>query len=158
MKSIVDYRELVVRAQIHEAMDQTEHGIKLDQKRFRLLLSIQPTEDELRVWPFLRDHGGIGTIGRHPIFIHYCDVFTMYRLWKRSLETLEEVKENVVDYETRASQAKGKIESALRVLNDLKWISEEVQEGRSFNPEKIYMDDLLRTGRYYCYQKLSKEK
>lgn len=131
-------------------MEQTEAGIQRDQKVCRLLITVEPTAEELDKWPFLRCHGGIGTVGRHPIFIHFCDVFTMYKLWARRLSELEKNKENVKNYQYVHMEAYKKVNDALKALQSLKWFKE------GDNPGLIYMDDLMQTGRYYKFPSIEK--
>lgn len=61
-------------------MEEIEAKMK-DPKRFCILF--EPTEKDLENYPFLNNTGGIMQMGRHPVFLHYCNVFNAMCAFRR---------------------------------------------------------------------------
>lgn len=60
--------------------DETEAKMK-DPKRLCILF--EPTVKDLENYPFLHGAGGIMQMGRHPVFLHYCNAYNALCAFRR---------------------------------------------------------------------------
>lgn len=98
-----------------------------------LLIYYEPTESELRAFPFLQKLGGILTKFRHPFLVHFCDCYNVMkgcekevkRLVARNDDLLGELEANKENL--RPDQEKN---LRLRIENHLHFIKSCADQGR----------------------------
>lgn len=54
------------------------------------LLFFEPSEQDFIDYPFLRNLGGILKHERHPVLVHYCTVYNVWRMAQVALEDIDE--------------------------------------------------------------------
>lgn len=136
-----------------------------DQEKPRLIVPIEPTEDEIKDWPFLNGLGGLLTKYRHPWLIWFCNTFVAYRisgdekarLMKVLQDKLDEVeanKENMTpDQIARTNEAMSKVVDIIKKYRDqekaCKQSLDDLKDGKFEENEHLKMEDICSGGKYF---------
>lgn len=55
----------------------------------RLCILVEPTKADLENWPFLQNQGGVMQMGRHKFFLHYCNTYNSYAIFRQKVAVMD---------------------------------------------------------------------
>lgn len=118
-----------------------------DQKNPRFLITVEPTEEDLKKYTFLRGIGGLVTKYRHPAIIFFCDVYNVMRISTDNATLLAkqaaDLNEEIIANEENWSDAK--------IARTRKEIEDKTSAGMLFKDQAIKLHgtlENLREGKY----------